>query len=431
MAHLGGYLRQVTKAKEWINSPLRRNSVFLMANSAVTAAVGFFFWMVVARFYSEAEVGLASAALSAASILAVLSRLGLGIALIRFLPKSEKPVEMINTFLTMSGVVAAALAAIFVAGLDLWSPKLGFINDNPIFFLFFISFVVFLALSILTDNLFIARRRAEFTMFKSVISSVFKLCLAAPLALFFHTFGIVSSWGIAVIVAFVISFLLFVPRVEKGYKPVPKLDVDIMKNTWGYSAGNYLAVVFQASVGFVLPLLVVNLLGPRTNAYFYIAWTIAGLLWAIPGAVSTSLFAEGSYFEEGLGLNVRRSLAFIFLLLGPAIIIIFLAGKWLLHFGFGAVYAERGLTLLWMLSLSSIPQGINSVYATILQVERRISELVIIYGFISLAVLLGSYFILPGTRIVGIGYVFLATQGLVSLYAASRMLPRIRSVPRQ
>jgi O-antigen/teichoic acid export membrane protein len=402
-----------------------------MANQVVTAGVGFFFWMVVARFYSEAEVGLGAAIISAASILAVLSRPGLGIALIRFLPKSEKPAEMINTFLTMSVVVAVALAAIFVAGLDLWSPKLGFIRDNAIFFLFFISFVVFLVLSTLLDNIFVARRRAEFTMFKNVISSVFKLCLAAPLALLFHTFGIVSSWGMAIIVASVISLFLFVPRVEKGYKPMPRLDVGIIKNTWGYSAGNSLAVVFQAAVGFVLPLLVVNLLGPRQNAYFYIAWTIASLLWAIPTAASTSLFAEGSHFEEELGLNVRRSLAFIFLFLGPAIMVIFLAGKWLLHFGFGAVYADRALMLLWMLSLSSIPQGINAVYATILQVERRISELVVIRGFITLAVLLGSYFILPETRIVGIGYVFLATQGLVSLYAASRMLPRILSGSRQ
>jgi O-antigen/teichoic acid export membrane protein len=402
-----------------------------MANGAATAGVGFFFWMVVARFYTKAEVGLGAAIISAASILALLSRPGLGVALIRFLPKAEKPVEMINTFFTMSLVVAVALAAIFVAGLDIWSPKLGFINNDAIFFLFFISFVVFLALSTLLENVFIARRRAEFTLFKNVISSVVKICLAAPLALFFHTFGIVSSWGMAIIIAFVASLFLFVPRVEKGYKPMPKLDMGIMKNTWGYSAGNSLAVVFQAALGLVLPLLVVNLLGPKQNAYFYIAWTIASLLFTISTAASTSLFAEGSHFEEKLGVNVRRSLAFIFVLSIPAIMVIFLAGKAILHFGFGEDYAANALRLLWILSLSSIPQGINTVYGTILQVERRISELVIIRGFTTLAVLLGSYLILPETRIVGIGYVVVATQGLVSLYTASRMLPRILSGSRQ
>jgi O-antigen/teichoic acid export membrane protein len=43
--------------KQRISSPLYRNSLFLMANVIVTTALGFFFWMVVARFYSVAEVG--------------------------------------------------------------------------------------------------------------------------------------------------------------------------------------------------------------------------------------------------------------------------------------------------------------------------------------------------------------------------------------
>ena len=116
--------------KHRIKEPLYRNALFLIANTIVLAGLGLVFWMIVARFYSEEEIGLGAAIISAASILALLSRPGLGIALVRFLPKADKPAEMINTFFIMSGVVAAVLAAIFVVGLNLWSPKLGFIRDN-------------------------------------------------------------------------------------------------------------------------------------------------------------------------------------------------------------------------------------------------------------------------------------------------------------
>ena len=95
--------------KQQIRDPLYRNSLFLMANTTVMTGLGFFFWIVVARFYSEAEVGLGAATISAISLLALFSRLGLDFALIRFLPKAEKPVELINSCFILSGIVALAV----------------------------------------------------------------------------------------------------------------------------------------------------------------------------------------------------------------------------------------------------------------------------------------------------------------------------------
>jgi Polysaccharide biosynthesis protein. len=60
-----------------------------MLNIAVMALCGFFFWMVVARFYTEAEVGYSSAIISAISLLALISMVGLNTSLIRFLSHAE------------------------------------------------------------------------------------------------------------------------------------------------------------------------------------------------------------------------------------------------------------------------------------------------------------------------------------------------------
>jgi len=404
-----------TKIKQQIRDPLYRNSLFLMANTIVTTALGFFFWMVVARFYTEKEVGLGAAIISAVSFLALVSELGLGTALIRFLPKAEKPVEMINSCFTLSGVVALAAAGIFIAGLDWWSPTLVFIRYDVMFILVFVIFSLGSALSGVMVCVFIAKRRADFALAKNTIVSLLKIPLPILLAVFFHAFGIVSSWGIAFGVALAIALFLFLPRVQIGYHLIPRLNLGIIKSIWGYAIGSYFASLFAAASGFILPIMVVNLVGGEQNAYFYVAWRIAGGLFTIPISVSQSLFAEGSHFEDKLGVNVRRSFKFIFLLLIPAIALLFLLGKWILLL-FGASYSENALTLLWVLGLSSLFVGVNRVYATILRVQDRIRELVLISGFLTLAVLLGSYFTVPGTGITSVGYSWIAAQGVISVY---------------
>jgi O-antigen/teichoic acid export membrane protein len=409
--------------KQRISSPLYRNSLFLLTNTLVTTALGFFFWMIVARFYTDAEVGLGAAIISSMTLLAALGALGLGIALVRFLPKAERPVDMINSCLTLSGIAALVAAGIFLAGLDLWSPALDFIRHNVAFALAFVLFAMCWALSGLLDSIFVAGRRAEFVLSKNTIISLLKIPLPLLMVLFFRAFGIVSSWGIAVAVAIAISLFLFMPRVQNRYRPVPKLNLAIIRGVWRYSAGNYLANLVGTASGLILPIMIVNILGAAQNAYFYVAWMLAGLLFAIPVTVSTSLFAEGSHFEEELGIYVRRSLKFIFLLLIPAIILVVASGKWLLLL-FGGSYSANALWLLWILAASSPLVAINGVYGTILRVERRIRELVLLTGFGAIAVLVGSYLIAPTAGIIGIGYVYISTQGLTSIYIALMMRSR-------
>jgi len=207
---------------------------------------------------------------------------------------------------------------------------------------------------------------------------------------------------------------------------MPTLKLNLIKGMWQYSGANYLAHLFTAAPTMVLPIMVVNLLGPQQNAYFYIAWMIATLLLAIPAGISRSLFAEGSHFEDKLRENVIKSLKFTFLLLVPAIILLILIGKWLL-LAFGQSYSANALHLLWILIISCLPLGINHIYTSILRVTGRIKELVVIWGFIAIAVLVVSYLIMPATGIIGIGYVWLGVQCVVAGYVlvSTRQLRRM------
>jgi len=406
------------RLKQVLSTRLYSNAFYLMLNTAVMSLLGFFFWMVAARFYSEAEVGFSSAIISAISLLALLSLVGLNSSLIRFLPQTDKPHELINSSFTLSGLISLVVAGIFLVGLNFWSPTLNFITKNAVFTLAFIAFTLAWTLSSLMDSVFLAKRRAEFTLSKNTIFSLLKIPLPILLVLFFHAFGIVASWGIAISVALALSLFLFLPRVQNPYKPVPSLNLSLIKSMRQYSGGNYLANLLIRAPTLILPVMVVNLLGAEQNAYFYIAWMIAALLSAIPGGVSSSLFAEGSHFEEKLRENVIKSLKFTFLLVMPAVILLILVGKWLL-LAFGQSYSANALHLLQILALSSLPLAINYIYTSILRVTGRIRELIVIWGVITVTVLLVSGLIMPATGIIGIGYAWLGVQVAVAIYILS------------
>ncbi len=186
------------KLEQVTTTPLYSNAFYLMLTTAVMALFGFFFWIIVARFYTEAEVGFGSAVISASSLLAIVSLLGLNVSLVRFLPHADKPQDLINSCYTLASLISLVIAGIFLAGVGFWSPALAFVNQNAIFVTAFIVFTILWALLSLLTFTFIALRRAGFVLLKNTIFSVLKLPLPILFVLFFHSFGIVASWGIAV-----------------------------------------------------------------------------------------------------------------------------------------------------------------------------------------------------------------------------------------
>jgi O-antigen/teichoic acid export membrane protein len=386
-----------------------------MANTVVTTGLGFCFWIIIARFYDKADIGLGTAVISAMGLLVLLSNLGFDTVILRFLSKAEKPVELINSCLTIPVAVSLFIAVIFVIGVNIWSPALIFIRDNIIFAVAFIFFTASLTLSPMIDYIFIAKRRASFVLSKNTIISLLRITLPFILVLFFRAFGIVSSLGIATAITVIIYLLIVLPRVQSGYKPMLKIDRSVIRDVRRYSINNYVVSLLGAAPSYIIPILIVNRLGAEDNAYFYISSMIASALSLIPVAVAQSLFAESSHLEDQLKRNVERSYKFAFILLVPIIVFLLLCGKWLLM-AFGPAYSENGSLLLRILAISSIFIAINTIYNTILYVKRRLGELIALVGFTSVSLLLAIYFLTPTTGIVGIGYAMIAANGIVSVY---------------
>lgn len=409
-----------------LRTPLYANAYFLMGRSVVAAATGFIFWAVAANFYSTEDVGLAAAVIAAAGLVGILSHFGLGFGLIRYLPSAgANGTNIINFTFTVSALVALTMAAIFMAGLDLWSPTLTFVRENSLFLIGFLFFAIVLSVAPLVDQAFVAKRSARYALIKSGISGSAKIIIVIFLAAVFGAFGIFAALGLATLLALIISLFFFLPSAHPGYKPLPRLVIPNWRGMFSYSLANYAADLIGSIPSMLYPLLVVNILGAEMNAYFYIAWMISIFFLTIPLAMSTSLFAEGSHDANIFSANARKSVKLSFTLLVPLVLLALLFGDKVLAL-FGAGYSENGTTLLWILVSSSLPFTINSVYIAQKRISKDLKGLVIISSSLLLLQLALSYPLMLNMGIVGIGIGVTGAQTAVAAVIIFKWLNRRR-----
>ena len=404
--------KNTQELKQHLHDPLFKNAIYLISTTVATSLLGFIFWMIIARYYTSEEVGLGSTIISAMSLLSMLSLLGFNVALIRFLPASNRKKDMINSCFTLSLTASAVITTIFLLGLGVLSPKLLFLRSNLLFALLFITFTCVWSITSLLNSILTAERSTKYVLRKESIFGASKL----PIPIFLVSlgaFGIFTSWGIGAVIAVIVG-LIFLFRVIPSYKPAIKVDVKIINEMLHFSSWSFLASLFNVAPALILPIMITNILTPDTTAYFYISWMIAALLFMIPRQTAQSLFAEGSSFDKRLGVNLTKSLKFISLLLIPSILFILIFGDKLLLL-FGSAYSIEGFKLLQILALSTIPFAVNTVYVTVKNIKKQVKAVTLIYGVIAVVTLGGSYLLLESMGLVGVGYAWMVGNVVVAV----------------
>ncbi len=405
-------------------SSLYVNSYYLIAANAAMAGFGFLFWTAAARLYHPEEVGLAAATLSAIGLLAMLSMLGLDYAMVRFLPHAADPQGIINSSLTIGAVAALGLSLVFVAGLGVWSPALLPLRGNPLFIPSLVVGTVFTTIAALLVGAYLSRKRASLILAQSSIFSVIKVLLAVILAAIPQAVGLIGAWALGLVAAALGGIFLFLPRSEDGqYQFRPGLRREAINDMTRFAFANYVTTVLWSAPTFLLPLLVINMAGPQANAYFYVAWSVSGLLGVIPMAVSLSLFAHGSHDAGQLVRYTYQSGRFVLLLLVPAIAAVFLLGGKVLLL-FGKPYSEQGTSLLWVLALSALPMTVNSLFFSISRVRQRMGRVIAWTLWILGITLALSLFLLPRMGVLGSGVAWLTAQASAATFILIRYVHR-------
>ena len=407
-----------------LRTPLYANALYLWFSTAGGAVIGFLFWALVARLYDADDVGLGSAAVAILTLLSMFSHLGLGLGLMRFLPESgPRGPRLVNAVFATSVVSAVIVSTVFLIGVPLWAPSLGFLREQPLYFAASISLVVLVTLSGIQANVFMAVRKGKYILVQVIFTQLTRLALPALMVVFFGAFGIVASMGLAAALGTVVGFVLLT-KGWSGYRPAGVIDVGAVFRLLPFSTANYLADILLLTPALVLPLLVVSLLGSAEGAYFYIAWFLGYILTSASSYLGLSLLAEASHDPGSLQALSRKAVAggLTAAAVGAAFLLLF-GDKLLLAFGHD--YASEGAMLLRIVALAALPAAVVNVYLGALRVMKRVGELVIIAGVVAVTTLAVSAVLLPVTGLAGPGIGYGIGQGLGLAIVLFRLLTKL------
>ena len=369
-----------------MHDSLRRNSIFLMANATVIAFFGFIFWALAAHFYSTKNVGVAATLVTASTLVATLSMFGFDSAFIRFLPKTKRFADYLNTGFAISTLVTIIVSIIYLIVIKSTVPKLNFLDSSVLWIGSFILFMIVNMLNNLTNFAFIAFRVAQLVFVVNVGFGVARLIALVTLA-HFGLNGLVLAHVMATTVALLFTIVL----MKKYLSYTFKLNIirKAARSMAKYALGNYLATTFLTLPVLVVPTIVISRVGAEAAAYYYIVSVIISMLNVIPSATAQSMFAEGSWDKKEIKSHLHKAIKIIIPLITPAILILIVLGKIILTI-FGKNYATQGYTLLVLLSVAAIPRIASYLFSTILRIEHSISTIVITFAIYSAIIIIGS-----------------------------------------
>jgi O-antigen/teichoic acid export membrane protein len=382
----------------------------LVLSSGLTSGLGLLFWILAARLYDSATVGVNSTVLSAMTLLGTAAQLNLGNALLRFVPVAGRHVRALVVGCYAAAVAAAALAgAVFALGASWWAPELHAAFGGSELVAFFTLSTPVWAMFVIQDYVLPALKKATLVPVENLVFSVLKIVFLGGAAALGMSSGLAVSWvaATAVIVLIVTVYLVRVLPRSAGTDAAPATVT--VRDVASFVRADYAGTVFLLTAVFGLPLVVFARLGPEAAAVYGIAWQIAYALYLIVNGMGQSLVAHVAADPDRLEAARHSMVCKAMALLLPAVVVIAVAAYPLLSL-FGAHYADEGSLLLALLALSAVPNAItwSAVWAARVRRDGRV-----LFGLpaaVTTAVIAASWFLMPVMGVVGTGVAWLGVQ---------------------
>jgi len=401
--------------KNMLKDRLVINSYLIMIARAVGSVTGYVFWVLAARLILPEDVGLASSVIAASLLIANLSQLGYGYSLVRFLPQAEHPSELINIAFETTLTFSCLFSLVFLLFLDVLSPALVVIKLHSITLFSFVLLVVVTSVNQMMNWIFFARRKFLFSLFNITAQSLLAIGLLFILARLNLGFeSILWAYAASYIIGIFLSMWLFLSHAEPGFKFLLVLRKPNRSPFTSYLMSSYITDQLLRNATTLIPLLVVNMLGPETSAYFFMPWSIVSGLVSLIGGISSSLFAEGSNQPEKITHFMATSLKLGLFYSVAACLVVGLLSKFILSI-FGPDYVKNASSLFVVMLLSIITGIVIQIFMTFFRIQTKIWYL-LAYAFFYFSVgIMGSYLGILVFGQIGIGYGWLVSQLIIVL----------------
>jgi O-antigen/teichoic acid export membrane protein len=408
------------------NRSLLGNAASMVGTAVVTSLLGAAFWWLAAHEFSKDAVGLASAAISAMTLLGFMATVGLGTLLMGELPRLEQGHRsVINAALLTSGSIGAALGLAFVLIAPVASSNFDPLTQTWAAALVFVIGVGLTALTFVLDQALIGLLRGGLQLSRNIVFSAVKLAVLIPVATLIADAGpawVYGTWTAGIAVSMIVLARFY--RAREGDPLGP--DFRLLRQLRVHAATHHAVNLALRTPELMLPIVVVTFLSASANASFYIAYMITGFMFFVPLSLSTVLYAVGSGESRRLADRFRLT---VYVSLGFGVVsnlALLVLGGPLLEI-FGASYASEATGTLHVLALDIFPSTVLTHYVALRRIERRLaSALPVIWGGALLQVgggLIGA--LLGGLVGAAIGWVAGAT--IEALIMGPEVLRALRS----
>lgn len=377
---------------------LYENSFFIFLGRSLAAFCGLIFWTLATRYYSPTDIGIATALISSLGLVVTFSKLGFDVSLIKFMPVLDRT-KVFNSCLFIISTSSILASLIFLMSVDYIAPQISFIKKYTIYF---IIFVFLSSITFTTGTAFISIRKGKYYFLQSAIESI-RVPLLIPFAML-GSLGIFFSQGVSIVLSSAVALSFIRKFVDIRFK----FDCNFIKNSYKLSIVNYISNIFVDAPTFVMPILILNLLGPKNVSLYFIASTLGTSIYLLlPDAICRSFFVEGSHgLDMRTGLIKSLTLAYIVLVL--EFIFIFFMGSYLLGM-LGRIYLEAAplLNIYIVVGFFSI---IYMIFMPIMNLKMLYLHNIELNFLRFIFLLIFSYIFVSKFGLIGTGYAWALTE---------------------
>lgn len=391
---------------------LAQGSLWLIVSLATWALGAFLFWLIAARVADPDAVGRASALFSSLLAVVALTGLGLPVTLSRFARTEADDADGLFAWAVATSTAFAAIGAtvfFVVAPESLTAPLT---DHGPVAAWFvYTGAVAGTAIAALTDVRLMTLRRWRWVFIRVAAVNVTRIVflIAAPaddaFVLFLLAALIPAASGAAA------AGVLQCVGVGGRLLPLPSS----LRPAARYTAVNYVGDLAIHAPLMVLPVIVLLSVEPSVNAAFYIAWSVAAVVFLVPQAIAQALLVEGGRDGSSLSSQVRAALA-----AGLALTVVASVGARVFDhavvWAYGSDY-EATARLLPSLVGASIAWVFTSIALAHARVRKAGGSVLLITGVFAVTVLLPAAFATPVHGIDGAARAWLLGNIATSLVA--------------
>lgn len=270
---------------------LMQDSSLIVLTTALMSAAGGLFWVVAARLQTPEAVGVAGTLVSALVVLSISAQLGMKDTLIRSLPESDDPGGDVLTAAVTTGVIGTVLGLLYVLVVPFFSAELAILHQRPDHAVLFALLAGGTAANVTTDAAFLALRKVGWNLLiNGVLMSLPKLALPFLLVTW-ADFGLVTSVGIASVIAAVTSLAVLLRATGRPRRWGPSAA---LRRSVRFALASYVASLCDLAPVMLVPILVLNAVGSAQAGVYFVGFQILLLLNAGTYAVGGSMFAHGA-----------------------------------------------------------------------------------------------------------------------------------------